>query len=101
MPRPSDSITDVVSFPSRVLVVLADEMGRRVLPAWLSPLEGLPLAAPPTTPASSGSPRGMPYELAAKVLAAAGGAVRAVRIGELNDRLFGSSSSPGLRATAK
>jgi bifunctional DNase/RNase len=81
-------ITKVVTFPSRVLAVLADEPGRRVLPAWLSPLEGLPLAGPP---AASGSARLPSPELAAKVLTAAGGAVRAVRIGELDDGpLFGT-----------
>lgn len=85
-------IANVVAFPARVLAVLADKPGRRVLPAWLSPLEGLPLAVPPTAePAPSGSARLPAPELAAKVLTAAGGAVSAVHIGELdNGRLFGT-----------
>jgi bifunctional DNase/RNase len=82
-------ITKVVTFPARVLAVLADEPGRRVLPAWLSPLEGLPLASPAgPEPAPSGSARLPSPELAAKVLTAAGGAIRAVRIGELDDGLL-------------
>ena len=44
---PELHITKVVTFPARVLAVLAGEPGRRVLPVWLSPLEGLPLAGPP------------------------------------------------------
>lgn len=85
-------IANVVAFPARVLAVLADKPGRRVLPAWLSPLEGLPLAVPPAAePAPSGSARLPAPELAAKVLTAAGGAVSAVHIGELeNGRLFGT-----------
>jgi RNA polymerase sigma factor (sigma-70 family) len=79
-------ITKVVTFPARVLAVLADEAGQRVLPAWLSPLEGLPLAGP--EPAPSGSARLPSPELAAKVLTAAGGAIRAVRIGQLDDGLL-------------
>jgi RNA polymerase sigma-70 factor (ECF subfamily) len=82
-------ITSVVTFPARVLAVLADEPGRRVVPAWLSPLEGLPLAGPPgAEPAPPGSARLPAPELAAKVLTAAGGAMRAVRIGELEDGLL-------------
>jgi RNA polymerase sigma factor (sigma-70 family) len=85
-------ITKVVTFPARVLAVLADEPGQRVLPAWLSPLEGLPLTGPPAAePAPSGSARLPSPELAAKVLTAAGGAIRAVRIGELDGgKLFGT-----------
>jgi RNA polymerase sigma factor (sigma-70 family) len=82
-------ITKVVTFPARVLAVLTDEPGRRVLPAWLSPLEGLPLAGPPAAePALSGSARLPSPELAAKVLTAAGGAIRAMRVGELEDGLL-------------
>lgn len=84
-------IAKVVTFPTRVLAVLADKPGLRVLPAWLSPLEGLPLAGPAGGPASPGSVRLPPPELAAKVLTAAGGAVSAVRIGVLDGgRLFGT-----------
>jgi RNA polymerase sigma-70 factor (ECF subfamily) len=85
-------ITKVVTFPARVLAVLADEPGRRVLPAWLSPLEGLPLASPSgAEPAPPGWVQLPSPELAAKVLTAAGGAVRAVRIGELeHGLLFGT-----------
>lgn len=82
-------ITKVVTFPARVLAVLADEPGRRVLPAWLSPLEGLPLADPlAAEPAPSGSARLPSPELAAKILTAAGGAISAVRISELEDGLL-------------
>jgi RNA polymerase sigma-70 factor (ECF subfamily) len=82
-------IATVVTFPARVLAVLADEPGRRVLPAWLSPLEGLPLAGPPgAEPAPPGSARLPSPELAAQVLTAVGGAIRAVRIGELEDGLL-------------
>ena len=92
-------IAKVITFPARVLAVLADEPGRRVLPAWLSPLEGLPLAGPAAAePAPSGSARLPSPELAAKVLTAAGGAVSAVRIGELQGGLlFGTLiiSGPG------
>jgi RNA polymerase sigma-70 factor, ECF subfamily len=75
-------LTNVVTFPSRVLAVLSDEPGQRVLPAWLSPLEGLPLAGPQGAP---GSARLSSPEFAARVLAAAGGTVSAVRIGELSE----------------
>lgn len=86
---PELHITKVVTFPARVLAVLADEPGRRVLPAWLSPLEGLPLAGPPgAEPAPPASARLPSPELAAKVLTAAGGAIRAVRVGELEDGLL-------------
>lgn len=86
---PELHITKVVTFPARVLAMLADEPGRRVLPAWLSPLEGLPLAAPAgAEPAPPGSARLPSPELAAKVLTAAGGAIRAVRVGELADGLL-------------
>jgi RNA polymerase sigma factor (sigma-70 family) len=90
-------ITSVVTFPARVLAVLADQPGRRVLPAWLSPLEGLPLASPAgAEPAPPGSARLPSPELAAKVLTAAGGAIRAVRIGELEDGLlFGTLTISG------
>jgi RNA polymerase sigma-70 factor (ECF subfamily) len=85
-------ITKVVTFPARVLAVLADGPGRRALPAWLSPSEGLALASPAdAVPAPPGSARLPSPELAAKVLTAAGGAVRAVRIGALDDGvLFGT-----------
>jgi len=86
---PELHITKVVTFPARVLAVLADEPGRRVLPAWLSPLEGLPLVGPAgAEPAPPGSPRLLSPELAAKVLTAAGGGLRAVRVGELEDGLL-------------
>jgi RNA polymerase sigma-70 factor (ECF subfamily) len=39
-------VTSVVTFPARVLAVLSGEPGQRVLPAWLTPMEGLPLAGP-------------------------------------------------------
>ena len=101
-------ITSVVTFPARVLAVLFDEHGQRALPAWLTPLEGLPLANPAKERAPSGRrPRRLPPaspagaapappasarlpspELAAKVLTAAGATVRTVRIGELGDGLL-------------
>lgn len=83
---PELRITSVVIYPARVLVVLYDADGRRALPVWLTPLEGLPLAdaggSEPVPPASAQLPA---PELAAKVLAAAGGTVRSVRISELGD----------------
>lgn len=86
---PELHITKVVTFPARVLAVLADERGRRVLPAWLSPLEGLPLAGPAgAEPAPPGSARLPSPELAANVLTAAGGAVRVARVGELEGGLL-------------
>jgi RNA polymerase sigma-70 factor (ECF subfamily) len=86
---PELRITKIVTFPARVLAVLTEEPGRRVLPAWLSPLEGLPLAGSPgAEPAPPGSGRLPSPELAAKVLTAAGGAIRAVRVGELADGLL-------------
>ena len=86
---PELHITKVVTFPARVLAVLADEPGRRVLPAWLSPMEALPLAGPAgSEPALPGSAHLPSPELAAKVLTAAGGAVSAVRVGELADGLL-------------
>lgn len=82
-------VTKVLTFPARVLAVLADESGQRVLPAWLSPLEGLSLVGSMTAePAPPGSARLPSPELAAKVLTAAGGAVSAVRIGEFDDGLL-------------
>jgi RNA polymerase sigma factor (sigma-70 family) len=82
-------IANVVTFPARVLAVLADESGRRVLPVWLDPLEGLPVLDPQAAvPAPPGSARLSSPELAAKVLAAAGGAISAVRVGELGDGLL-------------
>jgi RNA polymerase sigma factor (sigma-70 family) len=82
-------ITSVVTFPTRVLAVLADEPGQRVLPAWLTSLEGLPLvAAVQAGLAPPGSTRLPSPELAAKVLAAAAGTVQSMRIGELDDGLL-------------
>jgi bifunctional DNase/RNase len=79
-------ITKIVAFPARILAVLADEPGQRVLPAWLSPLEALPLTGPAGVP--PGSPQLPSPELADKVLTAAGAAIRAVRVGELDDGLL-------------
>jgi RNA polymerase sigma factor (sigma-70 family) len=82
-------IISIVSFPTRILAVLADEPGQRVLPAWLTPMEGLPLVGPAKAgPAPPGSTRLPSPELAAKVLTAAGGAVASMRIGELDDGLL-------------
>jgi RNA polymerase sigma-70 factor (ECF subfamily) len=90
-------ITSVVPFPTRVLAVLADEPGQRVLPAWLTPMEGLSLVGPAEAgPAPPGSTRLPSPELAAKVLAAAGGAVQSMRIGELDHGLlFGTLTISG------
>jgi RNA polymerase sigma factor (sigma-70 family) len=67
-------IAKVVPMVPRVLVVLLDEPGQRVLPLWLRPQEAQAVV---------GS-----IELAANLLQATGTTVRTVRVEQLGDELF-------------
>ncbi|TME05398.1 MAG: sigma-70 family RNA polymerase sigma factor [Chloroflexi bacterium] len=79
----------VVPQEQRALVVLLDLPGRRVLPLWLNPMEGFPLAVllkhvsqreAPNEPSS--------FEFVSNLLRATGGTVQAVHIEELQDQLL-------------
>ncbi len=80
-------IVKVLPLVPRVLVVLLDQAGQRVLPLWLNPDEGHPLVMQERRASQ------VPIELAtidfvANLLQATGGKVQAVHIEELQEQLF-------------
>ena len=79
------NIMNVVLLVSRVLVVLADPPGTRVLPIWLEARHARPLLAlrNPVTFAPAAS-----TELAGQLLIAAGGSLREVQIQDLDSGSF-------------
>src|SRR5207249_2024461 len=82
-------IAKVVLLAPRVLVVLLDQTGQRVLPLWLNPFEGHSLVEVDRRASQSQVPPEQPsVDFAANLLQAAGGTIQAVRIEELQDQLF-------------
>ncbi len=82
-------LVKVVPQEQRALVILLDVSGQSVLPLWLNPMEGYPLAVLLKQVAQQGTPNEpTSIEFIASLLRATGGTVQAVHIEELQGQLL-------------
>ncbi len=82
-------LVKVVPQEQRALVILLDLPGRRVLPVWLNPMEGYPLAVQFKQISQRGTPNEpTSFEFISSLLRATGGTVQAVHIEELKGQLL-------------
>jgi hypothetical protein len=83
MGRPADAEADDTR--ARHIIVLAERDGERRLPVWVGPAEAGALAL---SLEAQETPRPLAYQLAARMLEAAGGSVAEVRITRLAEGIF-------------
>ncbi len=83
------NVVKVVPQEQRVLIVLHDLSGRQILPLWLSPPAGFPLAILLNKKSRKGAPNEPSItDFVSSLLRATGGIVQAVHIDELQDQLL-------------